>query len=169
MIPNPDFSNQRIEALKEINYKDIDYPIIDLIKDISHIDYCFSLQCCYGHFIYTGQNDIHNIEELPITKNISKVDYRIAYLSICIQKCQEGKNLLSKLKEVQFLDRKYIQFGCAEWFWERQINSFVLQVEPERFMYKDRIYIGYEEARHIEKTRKQFYVKLKTLVKELIS
>lgn len=169
LVPNPDFNKKRIKTLKEINYNEIDYPIIGLIKNISKLEYCFSLQSCYGHFIFQGQNNIRSVEELPINKNINQIDYRIAYLAFCIQESKEGKNLLSIFKKIPLIDPKYVQFGCAEWFWERQINSFVIQVEPERYSNKDRIYIEYEEARHIEKVKKQFFNNLKNIIQKIIN
>ena len=58
------------------------------------------------------------------------------------------------------IEPEYIQFGCAEWFWERQVNSFALQVEPKRFMDKDRLNIEYKEALFVEKVRTKFFKRL---------
>ena len=55
------------------------------------------------------------------------------------------------------LDSKYVQFGCAEWFWKRYLNSFVLQVEPERYSTKDKVLIEYNEAIYIENIRNKFF------------
>ena len=60
------------------------------------------------------------------------------------------------MTKVPLIEPEYIQFGCAEWFWEQQVNSFVLQVEPKRFMDKDRLNIDYKEALYVEKIRNQF-------------
>jgi hypothetical protein len=62
------------------------------------------------------------------------------------------------------IDPIYIQFGCAEWFWERYPNSYVLQVEPERHMLKDACIIDHQEAIYIEKIRNAFYKRLKALI-----
>lgn len=164
LIPNPDFSRQRIYALKGIDYTEIDPPIVSLIKKISDLEYCFTLQSCYGHFLYKGQADYRNTDALPDTNSITRVDYRIAYLAFCISRSREGEVLLGKLSELPFIDPLYIQFGCAEWFWERQINSYVLQVEPHRFSDKDKISVLYEEALIIEKTRNQFFTNLEELI-----
>ncbi len=40
------------------------------------------------------------------------------------------------LRQIPAIDPEYIQFGCAEWFWEAQVNSYALQVEPMRHMTK---------------------------------
>lgn len=166
LITNPDFTRQRINALKSIDYTGIDYPIQELIKKISAIEYCFTMQSCYGHFLYKGQTNFRNTEEIPITSTIHRVDYRIAYLAICIRNCTEGKYLLGELSEIPLIDPEYIQFGCAEWFWERQVNSYVLQVEPQRFAERDKITVGYDEALHIEKTRNKFFNHLEEIFRK---
>lgn len=160
LVFNPHFSEQRKLTLKKLNFSEIDIPIIELIKKISMLDYCFSLQSCYGHFLYQGQNDQQNIESIPIDRSIINVDYRIAYIAICIKEINEGKTLSNYLAKIPLDEPEYIQFGCAEWFWERQINSFVLQVEPKRFMNKDRIIIDFKEALYIEKIRNSFFIKM---------
>lgn len=166
---NPDFHKQRINSLKGIRYSEIDPPIVDLIKKISDLEYCFTLQSCFGHFLYKGQTNFRNTDPLPITKGIAQVDYRIAYLAFCISKSREGEILLEKLSKLPLIDPLYIQFGCAEWFWERQINSYVLQVEPDRFADKDKISVEYEEALLIEKARNKFFLNLEELIEKLMS
>ena len=64
------------------------------------------------------------------------------------------------------IDPENIQFCCAEWFWKRQINSYALQVEPERFKEKDRAILNYREALHIEKTRDEFFIELEKLLQQ---
>lgn len=83
-------------------------------------------QSCYGHFIYTGQRDPHNIEPLPVTDKIARVEYRIAYIALCIENNAAGIKLLKALKEITVIDPENIQFCGADWFWERQINSYAL-------------------------------------------
>ena len=168
LIPNLNFDEQRKATLKKINYNEIDTPIIELIKIISTLDYCFTLQCCYGHFLYEGQKDEQNIEPLPITNEILNIDYRITYIAFCIKENSEGKTLLNYLIKVPLIEPEYIQFGCAEWFWERQVNSFVLQVEPKRFIDKDRIYIDYEEALFVEKVRIKFFKRINEIFQKLV-
>ncbi|MGA9291668.1 MAG: hypothetical protein WBV81_03705 [Ignavibacteriaceae bacterium] len=169
LVFNPNFNKQRKILLSKINYNEIDFPIIGLIKNLSKLDYCFSLQSCYGHFLYQGENNQYNTNPLPKINNNINIDYRIAYLAICVKENQDGKSFLTNLTKLTLIDPGYIQFGCAEWFWERQLNSFILQVEPQRFKEKDRITIDYKEARYIEKTRIQFFAKLDKFVENLIN
>lgn len=168
LIPNPDFDEQRINSLREIDYSEIDPPIVDLIKKISKMDYCFTLQSCFGHFLYKGQTDFRSTDPLPVADNFDKVNYRIAYIAFCIKKCDEGETLLKELSKVYLIEPEYIQFGCAEWFWDRQVNSYVLQVEPERFKNKDKISVEYQEALYIEKIRNVFFKKLNEIINNCI-
>jgi hypothetical protein len=168
LVPNPDFNEQHNIVLRNINYSELDIPIIELIKKISKLDYCFSLQSCYGHFLYPGENDQLSTHPLPILNNDISIDYRIAYLAVCIKDNQDGESFLANLNNMTLIDPGYLQFGCAEWFWERQINSFILQVEPERFKDRDRITIDYNEAKYVENIRNQFFISLNELIEKFI-
>jgi hypothetical protein len=75
-----------------------------------------------------------------------------------------GRELFHDLSKIPALDPQFIQFGCAEWFWKRQVNSYALQVEPKRHMFQDRISVGYKEALHIEKIRDEFFGELKKII-----
>jgi len=46
----------------------------------NELPYCFTLQSCFGHFVFCGQNDQQNLEPLPVNDPIVKVEYRIAYI-----------------------------------------------------------------------------------------
>jgi len=63
----------------------IDMPIIDLVNGFNKLPYCFTLQSCYGHFVYNSQKNTHNLEPLPVKDIIAKVEYRIAYIAFCIE------------------------------------------------------------------------------------
>jgi len=67
---------------------------------------------------------------------------------------------------VSSVDSEYIQFGCADWFWERNVNSYALQVEPIRHMRKDQVRIEYGEALHIEKVRGRFFNEIECLLQK---
>ena len=69
------------------------------------------------------------------------------------------------LQEITAIDPENIQFCSAEWFWERQINSYALQVEPDRFKHKDKAIIEYKESLYIEKIRNEFFLRLDELLK----
>jgi len=71
------------------------------------------------------------------------------------------------LKEIPAIDPENIQFCCAEWFWKRQVNSYALQLEPDRFKLKDTAIVDLKEAMHIEKIRDEFFIRLNELPKKL--
>lgn len=144
----------------------IDYPIVDIINGLNRLPYCFTLQSCYGHFVHNGQKNPHNLELLPIKEGNDKVEYRIAYIALCIENSASGIGFLEALKEITAIDPQNVQIFCAEWFWKRQVNSYALQVEPEKFKHKDKAILDYREALHIEKIRNEFFVRFEALLKK---
>ena len=163
-VNNPSFHEERQKCFNRLNLDKIDAPIVDLIKDLAELDYCFTIQSCYGHFIYSSQKNPHNIEPLPISNSITKVEYRIAYVALCIENSVLGRELFQNLKEIPSINPEYIQFGSATWFWDRQVNSYVVQVEPSRYMKQDKCILNYNEALSVEKIRNQFYIELRKLI-----
>ncbi len=79
LVENPHYQDQRQKSLAHLSDEMIDVPIIELIHAFNKSNYCFTLQSCYGHFMYNGQNDSHNLEPLPITDAIARVEYKIAF------------------------------------------------------------------------------------------
>ena len=73
------------------------------------------------------------------------------------------------MKEITGMDPQNIQVCCADWFWERQVNSFALQVEPDRFKTKDRVMLDYSEALYIEKVRNAFFARHSLVSRQLNS
>ena len=165
-VSNPRYHEQRQKYLGSLDISIIDTPIIEIISGFAKLSYCFTLQSCYGHFLYSGQRNPKNIEPLAVSDNITSVEYRIAYIALCIEDSESGRELFDELGKIPIIDPEYIQFGCAEWFWARQVNSYVLQVEPKRHMTKDRALVSYQEALHIEKLRDEFFRRLKKLVQK---
>ncbi len=165
-VENPGYSKQRQRALAGLSDGMIDAPIIDLINGFNSLPYCFTIQCCYGHFIYNPQQDRYNCDPLPKSDPIETVKYRIAYICFCIENSDSGRGLLEAFKEMTAIDPDYIQFCCAEWFWKRQVNSYALQVEPDRFKYQDTAQLNYREALHVEKTRNAFIGQLHELLQK---
>ena len=146
----------------------IDSPIVDIIKGFNILPCCFTLQCCFGHFAYDGHMDPHNLDPLPESEQISRVEYRIAYIAYCIDNSKAGSMLLNDLKEITSIDPENIQFCSATWFWRRQVNSYALQVEPDRYKHKDKAILNYKEALYIENLRGKFFHELEKLLQEQI-
>ena len=163
-VDNPDFYVQRKKCLAKLDINTIDAPLVEIIRGFARLPYCFTIQSCYGHFLYSSQKNSYNIEPLPISDSIDGAEYRIAYIALCLDNNELGRALFRDLSEIPKIDPEYIQFGCAEWFWVRQVNSYALQVEPKRYMVKDNITVSYQEALHIQKIRNEFFEELKEMV-----
>ena len=164
LVENPYYQVQKQKVLYDLNDDIIDLPIVDLINGFNKLLFCFTLQSCYGHFFYNNQKDIHNLDPLPAKEIIAKAEYRIAYVVFCIENSASGRWVFNALKEITATDSENVQFCCAEWFWKRQVNSYVLQVEPDRFKRKDTSIIDFKEALHIEKIRNTFFIRLYELL-----
>ena len=165
-VANPHYQQRRRENLVKLDINTIDTPIIDIINGLSRLPYCFTLQSCYGHFLYKNQENPTNTEPLPLTADITRVKYRIAYIALCIENSAPGRALFQDLGTIPQIDREYIQFGCADWFWQGQVNTYALQVEPERHKNKDWVYVDYQEALHIESTRNKFFTAIRDLLRK---
>jgi len=164
LVENPHYQMQKQKNIGELTNDMIDMPIIDLINGFNKLPYCFTLQSCYGHFVYNDQKDLYSLDPLPVMDTIAMVEYRIAYIAFCIEKSLLGRELFESLKEITSIDPENIQFCCAEWFWKRQVNSYALQVEPDRFKRKDKATIDFKEAVYIEKIRNAFFIQLDKLL-----
>lgn len=161
---NLHYQEQRKKSLSDLTDVMVDEPIVDIVKGFNKSPHCFTLQSCYGHFVHSGQTDPDNIDPLSVTGITSPIEYRIAYIAFCIENNNKGKKLFEALKEITFMDPENIQFGSAEWFWKRQVNSYALQVEPDRFKNQDTAILDYEEALNIEKIRNEFFFQLQALI-----
>ena len=162
--PNPRFAEQRRFALAGLDIGTIAAPIVGLIHGFCQLPYCFTLQSCYGHFLYPGQQDDASILALPPLPSSARVAYRIAYVAVCLEDGPFGRALYDDLADLPTIDEGYIQFGCARWFWQRQINSYVLQVEPDRFKSQDRAELDCQEALHVEAVRNAFFSALRHVI-----
>lgn len=162
LISNRDYQRDRQESLlslrDEIEKGSIDLPVLALLRDFSTIPHCYSLQCCFGHFVHEKEPDNHNLAPLaPYIGSIRCVRYRIAYLALCIENSGPGRELIRDLDQITDVAPDCIQFGCADWFREKVKNSYILQVEPERFKTQDSAEIDMDEALHVEKVRNWFF------------
>lgn len=110
--------------------------------------------------------DDRNTAPLPESRVIKVVEYRIAYLALCIEKGTAGAGLFRDLERLTSIDPDYVRFGSAEWFWEQQVNSYALQVEPKRLETEDRAVISFEEAMHVEKIRDMFFDTMGVVVRK---
>jgi hypothetical protein len=163
MVADPGFYIRRDKLINNIPEDKIDPPVVSIIKGISKLPYAFSLQSCCGHFIYGGK-DLLNTDPLPSLPPQEKIIYRTAFIAVCLEDSPQGRSLYDELNLIPQMDEDYIQFGSAEWFWDLQVNSYILQVAPERFRDKDKMYICYPEALHVEQVRNRFLERLEELL-----
>ena len=163
MVPNPNFETQKQSSLAGLKDHMIDAPIVKIIKRFNCLPFCYTLQSCYGHFVYEGQTDILNVNPLPANKIPVPVEYRIAYIAFAIANSDVGRRFKHALGEVVAIDKANIQFCSADWFWERQVNTYALQVEPDRFKHQDKALLDYAEARRVESVRNTFFDHIKQI------
>ena len=164
MVENSYFPQQRKRCLANLSDDMLDPPIIDIVHYFNQLPFCFTLQSCCGHFLYNGQKNPQNLNRLPAIKTIAGVEYRIAYIAFCIENSVSGKKLLKRLEKITLANPQNIQLCSAEWFWQKQVNSYALQVQPDRFKKKDSAYLDYQEALAIEKIRDVFFTRLEELL-----
>ena len=98
LVENPHYQDQREKGLAGLRDGMIDVPIIEIVNGFNKLPCCFTLQSCYGHFLYNDQKDPHNLESLPVTSNIARVEYKIAYIAFCTENSDSGRKLLEALK-----------------------------------------------------------------------
>ncbi len=163
LVENPKYKEERASALKKIPWEDIDSPIREVVEGFLKLECCFTLQACFGHFVYSKQAELDNLAILP-AHDIGTVTYRIAYIAFCLEDSVQGRSLLSQLAEVPLIDSDYVQFGSPGWFWDQHLNSFALQVEPVRFKNQDQVTIDYTEALQVQKIRDLFFSRLKHII-----
>ena len=164
LVADPRFAEERRKSQAKLDLGSIDPPIVPLMSGFMQLPWCFTLQSCYGHFLHAGQDNPRNTERLPELSDGESVEYRIAYLALCVENSLLGRSLLQELEVVPDLDPGYVQFGSAAWFWRRRVNTYALQVEPRRFMTRDQACFGYREALHVERVRDEFFSRLTDLV-----
>ena len=153
LVDHSSFHEDRRRSIAGLAMNEIDAPIRDIVDAFTKMTCCFTLQCCWGHFLTDRSQDPHTLEPLAALSLAETVEYRIAYLALCIENSDAGRRLMEDLGRTVFLDPEYIQFGSAWWFWDRQINSYALQVEPIRHADQDSVTVPYEEALHVQGVR----------------
>ncbi len=166
-VNNPGFKNKRNSILRSLDIELIDEPIKPLIANIAKLPYCYTIQSCYGHFVHSKQSDLENLIPLDTFTDISEIEYRIAYLAFAIKENSDSIKLLSEIRKLSDIDTEYIHFGSADWFWERHLNSYVIQVEPYRFRFHDSCIVDFTEARRLENVKKKLFEELNSLFNSL--
>jgi len=159
------FSEDREDALQALDLRNVDEPIREIVGGFGVLSHCFTLQSCHGHFLYAPDQDPHSLARLP-NREGGRVRYRIAYMAFCLENSPRGHAMRVALAQIPAIDMDYVQFGSADWFWQRHPNSYALQVEPARHMNKDEAVLTHAEALHTQRIRDLFFVELERFLRE---
>lgn len=167
MVADPLYPIRRRAILDGLDANPLDSPIDGLIHAFCRLSFCYTIQSCYGHFMFPGQDDPNHIAPLSPADTWHGGRYRIAYIAWCIENSRSGRAFLRRLRQVPEVAPDDVQFGCAAWFWERHPNSYVLQVVPRKNQFKDTCSIDGVEARRLERVRNRFFDHLRRMVAAL--
>ena len=162
-MQNARYAQDRQDALAALDLASIDAPIVDIVAGFAALPHCFTLQCCYGHFVCASDQSPHNLEPVP-ANCCCAVTYRIAYLAWCLENSRRGRAFREALEGVAAIAPAYVQFGSAGWFWEQRANSYVLQVEPVAHQFKDAAVLESAEALQTQKVRDLFFGEIRGLL-----
>ncbi len=162
-MDSPGYVRDRKMSVSALDLAAVDDPIKDIVTGFAALPHCFTLQCCYGHFIRGSEDDRHSCEPIPLGFSGS-VTYRIAYIAFCLENSRRGQALQQSLARLPAVDPDYVQFGSADWFWERWVNSYALQVEPKAHQRKDEVILEAGEARYTQAVRDRFWEDLRQLL-----
>lgn len=150
-VDNPQYNEDRRYVLDNLVAGDIDPPLVTLVQKINRLPYVFSLQCCYGHFLWKNGKEINPLESLEAD---TWVTYRLAYIALCIENSSLGRHLQQRLMNIpSSISEDNIQFFSAQWFWDQWPNSYAIQIMPERFKGFDVAQITATEARELATIR----------------
>jgi hypothetical protein len=162
---NAGYAADREAALAALDLSAVDSPIIDVLESFRPLPHCFTLQCCYGHFVTSPGQDDHSLAPIP-EGHTGAVQYRIAYVAFCVDVGERGRELLERLSRVPEIEPAYVQFGSADWFWDQWPNSYVLQVEPTAHRFKDQAVLTAGEALQTQRARDRFFAELRLVLAE---
>jgi hypothetical protein len=163
IVENTRYIQDRKAALAVLDLDSIDKPIVDIVSGFDTLPHCFTLQCCYGHFICSPGQNLHSLQPIPRLYS-GRVRYRIAYIAFCLENSSRGLAFRDSLAQVAAVDSGYVQFGSPDWFWEQWVNSYALQVEPIAHQFKDEVILEAAEARPVQKARDLFFSALRELM-----
>lgn len=162
-VDDPSYPKVREAALATIDLCSVDKPIVDILSGFATVPHCFSLQCCFGHFLCSPTSDPHSLESIPSDYQ-GQVRYRIAYIALALENSRRGLALRESLCRLTAIDADFIHFGSPGWFWEQRVNSYVLQVEPIADKFKDEALLDISEALYTQRVRDLFFKELRELV-----
>ena len=165
MVRNARYAEERRAALEALDLSAVEAPVVDVVEAFARLPHCYTLQCCYGHFITRPGQDDHSLTPIP-EGHAGSVRYRVAYVALCVEDDVRGRAFLDRLSRVPAIDPAYVQFGSADWFWDQWADSYVLQVEPAAHRFKDQAALAAGEAMHTQRVRDRFFDELRRVLSE---
>jgi hypothetical protein len=87
-------------------------------------------------------------------------------VAFCVEAVDRGRAFLERLSRLPEIEPAYVQFGCADWFWDQWPNSYTLQVEPAAHQFKDQAVLTAGEAMQTQRARDRFFGELRRLLAE---
>ena len=168
LVRDKDYAAERQAALEALDLSAVDPPIVDIVLAFRTLPHCFTLQCCYGHFLTATGQDEHSLAPIP-EGHAGAVRYRIAYVAFCVDAGDRGRAFLERLSRVPEIEPAYVQFGSADWFWDQWPNSYTLQVEPAAHRFKDQAVLTAGEAMQTQRARDRFFEEIRRLLAEEVA
>jgi hypothetical protein len=165
LVENAGYADERQAALEALDLTAVDESIVDIVEAFALLPYCYTLQCCAGHFVTAPGQDEHSLAPIP-SGHSGSVRYRIAYVAFCVENSEPGRALLERLSRIPAVDPAYIQFGSADWFWDQWVDSYTLQVEPAAHRFKDQVALTVGEALRTQRARDGFFEELRRVLAE---
>lgn len=164
LVPFPAYAEERARALAAIDWEDLDAPVVDVVRALDELPYVFTLQCCHGHFLTGPEQDERDLAPLS-AEHSGAVRYRMAYVAFCVEDCDSGRAFAERASRLPALcEPGYVQFGSAVWFWEKWVDSYVLQVQPAAHRFKDQAALTAGEALRTQRARDRFFEELRGLL-----
>lgn len=172
-VDHPEYEKNRYRALETLGnlivHGGIDPPLVELVELFSRVPHCYTVQSCCGHFVHEGEPDEHTLARLSSYRGkVHRVHYRIAYIAFVLEKSKNGFELCHDLRLLASRNPANIQFGSADWFWEHSVNTYQIQIAPEREKYRDSFAVTYGEALVLEKVRDMVLRELGKIAKKHI-
>ena len=169
LLDDPGFAAHRGAWLAKLDPDILDPPIRDAVRTLNELPYCFTLQSCWGHF---HGEETGLCREIPDTESLKPelaYHYRIAYAAFCLENSPRGREFLGLLRRVPAqAGPGLVQFGCADWFWNQLVNTYVLQVQPRDRATVDALDVAGIQARELRNARDALWNALWMLAAERI-
>ncbi|MEW6338121.1 MAG: hypothetical protein ACOY3Y_01975 [Acidobacteriota bacterium] len=159
LVESARYEHDRKAALTGFDLDGIDAPI----RDLARLPHCFTMQCCWGHFVCRPGPRSHALEPVP-EDHVGPVRHRIAYLALCVENSAPGRRLLGALRQLTETDTSLVHFGSPGWFAKSGPSTYAAQVEPVLSRLEDEAVLTRDEALLVKCLRDRFFAALRGVV-----